>query len=89
MKNWYKILTKLKNWCQIITDVKNWYFIVTDVSDKTVQNWNRMQNSAYCECVCVCVWGGGGGYFIKMRNTCLISCLDIDLYVLGDNAWIS
>ena len=35
-----------ENWYQIIIDVKNWYLIVTDVSDKTVNNWNRMQNAA-------------------------------------------
>ena len=26
--------------------MKNWYLIVTDASDKTVKNWNRMQNAA-------------------------------------------
>ena len=53
VKNWYKILTHKKNWYQIITDVKIWYLIVTDVSDKTVKNWNRMQNAAdlvYYQC---------------------------------------
>ena len=29
--------------------MKNWYLIVTDTSDKTVKNWNRMQNVAELE----------------------------------------
>ena len=33
------------NWCQIITDRKNLYLIVEDVRDKTVKNWNRIQNA--------------------------------------------
>ena len=57
VKNWYQILTHVKNWYQIITDVKNWYIIVTDVSDKSVNNWNRVQNEA------------DEGYFIIVRNT--------------------
>ena len=39
-----------ENLVQIITDVKNWYLIVTDVSDKTVKNWNRMQNATDLGC---------------------------------------
>ena len=46
VKNWYQILAHVKNWYQIITHMKNWYLIVTEVSDKTVKNWNRMQNAA-------------------------------------------
>ena len=46
VKNWYKILTYVKKRYQIITHNKNWYLIVTYVSDKTVKNWNRMQNAA-------------------------------------------
>ena len=46
MKNWYQIFTNVNNWYQIITDVKNWYLIAIDVSNKTVKNWNRMQNAA-------------------------------------------
>ena len=42
VKNWYQILTHVKNWYQIIAHMR--YFIVTDVSDKTMKNWNRMQN---------------------------------------------
>ena len=45
-KSWYQILNHVENWYQIITDRKNWGLIVTDVSDKTVNNWNRMQNAA-------------------------------------------
>ena len=43
-----------------ITHMKNWYLIATAVSNKTVKNWNRMQNAADL---------GGGGYFINVRNT--------------------
>ena len=39
--------------------MKNWYLIATDVSDKTLKNWNRIQNAADL---------GGGGYFISVRN---------------------
>ena len=46
VKNWYQILTYVKNWYQSITEVKIWYLIVTDASDKTVKNWNQMQNAA-------------------------------------------
>ena len=49
----------MKNWYQIITHMKNWYLIATDVSDKTLKNWNRIQNAADL---------GGGGYFISVKN---------------------
>ena len=46
VKNWYQILTHVNSWYRIITYVKHWYLIVTEVSNKTVKNWNRMQNTA-------------------------------------------
>ena len=45
-----------------------------DVIDKTVQNWNRMQNAAEC------VWGGGG-YFINVKNT-LAGYINLTMCVL-------
>ena len=38
--------THAKHWYEIITYINNWYLIDTYASDKTVDNWNRMQNAA-------------------------------------------
>ena len=78
VKNWYQIirydkwvsiLTHVKNWYQIITHMKNCYLIVTDVSDKTVKNWNRMQNAVD--------WVGGGGGILSIL-------LGISMYAIGN-----
>ena len=61
VKNLYLILTHVNNLYQIIKHIKNWYVIVSYATDKTVKNWNRMQNAAY-------LWGGGE-HFINVRNT--------------------
>ena len=58
VKNWYQIIIiYVNNWYPIITHIKNWYLNVTHVSDKTVKNWNRMQNAADFE-----------GTFINVTN---------------------
>ena len=59
MKNSYQTLTHVTNWYQIITCMKNWNLIVTGDSDKTVKNWNRMQNAADFFFFFL---GGGGGW---------------------------
>ena len=64
VKNLYLILTHVNNLYQIIKHMRNWYVIVSYVIDKTVKNWNRMQNAAY-----LWVGGGGGEHFINVRNT--------------------
>ena len=33
----------------MVIDVKNWYLIITDASNKTVKDWNRMQNATDLE----------------------------------------
>ena len=58
VKIWYQIIIiYVNNWYPIITHIKNWYLNVTHVSDKTVKNWNRMQNAADLE-----------GTFINVTN---------------------
>ena len=41
-----------------------------DVIDKTVQNWNRMQNAAEC------VWGGGGVFYQCEEYACRLYKFD-------------
>ena len=46
-KNWYLTITHMKKLVpKYHLYMKNWYLIFTDVSDKTVKNWNRVQNAA-------------------------------------------
>ena len=40
--------------------MKNWYLMFTDVNDKTVKNWNIVQNAADS--------GGGGGVFYQCEE---------------------
>ena len=64
---------------------ENWCFIVTDVSDKTVKNWNRMQN--------VAAWGGAILSMIGIRMYAiwhLPTCVQVPifraLWVIGTNS---
>ena len=69
----------VKNWYQVITHMKHWYLIVTDVSNKTLKNWNRMQNAV--------VWGGGGGEFYHVFKNTHVFYMKLDFVRIFHKVW--